>query len=344
MAETGSSEQHLTVQVTVLDKDDYPVIGAAILKADGTGDVTDVDGNCVISLSASDKSLSVSCLGYVTKTVQVGTSSKMKVYLEEETLALDALVVVGYGSQKKGNLTGAISVVDSENIAGRSQSSLSNLLQGTVPGLTVTTSSGRPGQEASVNIRGVTSITGGSPLVLIDGVEGDLALVNPNDVESISVIKDASAAIYGARASFGVILVTTKAGADSEGKATVRYSGKAGWTSPTASTDFETRGYYSVYINNLFAKSYSGVNKYNYTSEDYDEMWARRNDKVEHPDRPWIVIKQKGGQDVYAYYGNTDWYHYIMRDEAPTTSHNVSLSGGSKNVRYFISGGYDYEL
>lgn len=343
VAETGSSEQHLTVQVTVLDKDDYPVIGAAILKADGTGDVTDVDGNCVISLSASDKSLSVSCLGYVTKTVQVGTSSKMKVYLEEETLALDALVVVGYGSQKKGNLTGAISVVDSENIAGRSQSSLSNLLQGTVPGLTVTTSSGRPGQEASVNIRGVTSITGGSPLVLIDGVEGDLALVNPNDVESISVIKDASAAIYGARASFGVILVTTKAGADSEGKATVRYSGKAGWTSPTASTDFETRGYYSVYINNLFAKSYSGINKYNYTSEDYDEMWARRNDKVEHPDRPWIVIKQKGGQDVYAYYGNTDWYHYIMRDEAPTTSHNVSLSGGSRNVRYFISGGYDYQ-
>ena len=342
-AETGSSEQHLTVHVTVLDKDDYPVIGAAILKADGSGDITDVDGNCVISLSPSDKSLTVSCLGYMTKTIPVGTSSRMKVYLEEETLALDALVVVGYGSQKKGNLTGAISVVDSENIAGRSQSSLSNLLQGTVPGLTVTTSSGRPGQEASVNIRGVTSITGGSPLVLIDGVEGDLALVNPNDVESISVIKDASAAIYGARASFGVILVTTKAGADSEGKATVRYSGKAGWTSPTASTDFETRGYYSVYINNLFAKSYSGVNKYNYTSEDYDEMWARRNDKVEHPDRPWIVIKQKGGQDVYAYYANTDWYHYIMRDEAPTTSHNISLSGGSKNIRYFVSGGYDYQ-
>ena len=250
-ASQSSSEQHLTVHVTVLDKDDYPVIGAAILKADGSGDITDVDGKCVISLSPSDKSLTVSCLGYMTKTIPVGTTSMMKVYLEEEALALDALVVVGYGSQKKGNLTGAISVVDSENIAGRSQSSLSNLLQGTVPGLTVTTSSGRPGQEASVNIRGVTSITGGSPLVLIDGVEGDLALVNPNDVESISVIKDASAAIYGARASFGVILVTTKAGADSEGKATVRYSGKAGWTSPTASTDFETRGYYSVYIIHL---------------------------------------------------------------------------------------------
>ena len=332
-----------TIKITVLDKDEYPVIGAAVMKADGDGVVTDIDGVCSVEVNSSDKSLSVNCLGYQTKTVALGSASVIKVYLEEEALALDALVVVGYGSQKKGNLTGAISVVDSESISGRSQSSLSNLLQGTVPGLTVTTSSGRPGQEASVNIRGVTSITGGSPLVLIDGAEGDLATVNPNDVESISVIKDASAAIYGARASFGVILVTTKAGSDSDGRATVRYSGKAGWNSPTASTDFETRGYYSVYINNLFARSYSGVNKYSYTSEDYDELWARRNDVVEHPDRPWVVIKQKGGQDVYSYYANTDWYHYVMRDVAPVTSHNISLSGGAKGVKYFISGGFDYQ-
>ena len=195
-----ASKTPSSVTVTVLDKTDYPVIGAAILRADGTGEITDFDGNCTISLSPSDKNLTISCLGYQTKVISVGTSAKMKVYLEEESLALDALVVVGYGSQKKGNLTGAISVVDSEAISGRSQSSLSNLLQGTVPGLTVTTSSGRPGAGASVNIRGVTSINGGNPLVLIDGAEGDLATVNPNDVESISVIKDASAAVYGARA------------------------------------------------------------------------------------------------------------------------------------------------
>ena len=340
---SANVSKNAVVTVTVLDKEDYPVIGAAILRADGTGEITDIDGKCSISLSPSEKNLTISCLGYQTKVVPVGTLSRLKVYLEEEAFALDALIVVGYGTQKKGNLTGAISVVDSESISGRSQSSLSNLLQGTVPGLTVTTSSGRPGQEASVNIRGVTSITGGSPLVMIDGAEGDLATVNPNDVESISVIKDASAAIYGARASFGVILVTTKAGSDSDGKAIVRYSGKAGWNSPTASTDFETRGYYSVYINNLFQRSYSGVNKYNYTSEDYDELWARRNDVVEHPDRPWVIIKQKGGQDVYSYYANTDWYHYVMRDVAPITSHNISLSGGSKGVKYFISGGFDYQ-
>ena len=119
-----------TINVTVLDKDNYPVIGAAVLKADGSGSVTDIDGNCAIEVSSTDKSLTITCLGYQTKTMQVGMSSAMTVYLEEESLALDALVVVGYGSQKKGNLTGAISVVDSEAISGRSQSSLSNLLQG----------------------------------------------------------------------------------------------------------------------------------------------------------------------------------------------------------------------
>ena len=333
-----------TVKITVLDKDEYPIIGAAVLKTDGTGVVTDFDGVCSVSVSASDKALSVNCLGYQTKSVALGTASSIKVYLEEESLALDALVVVGYGSQKKGNLTGAISVVDSDAISGRSQSSLSNLLQGTVPGLTVTTSSGRPGAAASINIRGVNSINGGSPLVLIDGAEGDMATVNPNDVESISVIKDASAAIYGARASFGVILVTTKAGADSaEGKATVRYSGKAGWNSPTASTDFETRGYYSVYIADLFYKSYTGVNLTTYTNDDLDQLWARRNDVVEHPDRPWVMIDQRNGSDTYVYYANTDWYHHIFRDMSPTTSHNVSLSGGTKDVKYFVSGGYDYQ-
>lgn len=332
-----------TINVTVLDKDNYPVIGAAVLKADGSGSVTDIDGNCAIEVSSADKSLTISCLGYQTKTMQIGMSSAMMVYLEEESLALDALVVVGYGSQKKGNLTGAISVVDSEAISGRSQSSLSNLLQGTVPGLTVTTSSGRPGAAASVNIRGVNSINGGSPLVLIDGAEGDLSTVNPNDVESISVIKDASAAIYGARASFGVILVTTKAGAESDGKATVRYSGKAGWNSPTASTDFETRGYYSVYIADLFYKSYTGVNLTTYTNDDLDQLWARRNDVVEHPDRPWVMIDQRTGSDTYKYYANTDWYHHIFRDMSPTTSHNVSLSGGTKDIKYFVSGGFDYQ-
>ena len=133
------------------------------------------------------------------------------------------------------------------------------MLQGSVSGLNITTSSGVPGSSPNINIRGVTSINGASPLVLIDGAVGDLNRVNPNDVESISVIKDASAAaVYGARAAFGVILVTTKSGSAQDNKATVRYSGRYGWESPTTSTDYETTGYWSVYTINKFWKADSG--------------------------------------------------------------------------------------
>ena len=343
--QAASEEKRPTsVTITIVDKDNCPVIGAAVLKADNTGEVTDLDGVCIIrNLSSSDTALTVSCMGYQTRTVTLGSSSKMTVVLAEDTQLLEEVVVVGYGVQKKVNLTGAISVVDQDAIQNRSQSSLSHILQGTVPGLNVTTSSGRPGSDASINIRGTNSINGGSPLVLIDGAEGSMSTVNPNDVESISVIKDASAAVYGARASFGVILVTTKSGKNSDGKATVRYSGKAGWNSPTASTDFETRGYYSVYVNELFYKTTQGVGRTNYNAADMEELWIRRNDKVENPARPWVVITQREGRESYMYYANTDWYHVIFRDVAPVTNHNVSVSGGSDKIRYFVSGGVDYQ-
>lgn len=153
---------------------------------------------------------------------------------------LTETVVVGYGSQKKVNLTGAISTVGSDDLKNRASLDVAHMLQGAVAGLNVTSATGRPGQAASFNIRGMGSINSSSVLVLVDGVEGNLQQVAPNDVESISVIKDASAAaIYGARAAYGVILVTTKNGADTDGKAVVRYSGRAGWTTPTASTDWE---------------------------------------------------------------------------------------------------------
>jgi Outer membrane cobalamin receptor protein len=175
------------------------------------------------------------------------------------------------------------------------------MLQGTVPGLNVTSASGRPGQAASINIRGRNSINGGNPLVLVDGVEGDLQYLNPADVESISVIKDAAAAaIYGARGSAGVILVSTKNGSKSkDGKATVTYSGRAGFTAPTASTDWETRGYYSVYLSNLFLSTYNGSNLYDYSEADMVELWNRRNDKVENPERPWVVIGQDQSGKTY---------------------------------------------
>ena len=236
---------------TVLDTGGQPIPGVAVMTSRaGHGVSAGTDGKFSIRTGPDEQSLTFSCLGYVEKTVTLsGKRDHITVYLSEDAISLDATVVVGYGTQKKVNLTGAISVVESDELKDRISPTLSHMLQGTVPGLNISTSSGRPGNGASINIRGVNSINGGSPLVLVDGVEGDLDQVNPNDVESISVVKDASsAAIYGARASFGVVLVTTKSGEGSDGRPTVKYSGRFGWTEPTMSTDFETRGYYSVYL------------------------------------------------------------------------------------------------
>ena len=331
----------------VTDANNVPLIGVAVIIHDtNKGVVTNNEGKFNISVSNNKATyLRFNYLGYEEQTVPLPEKKDfIKIILAEESIMMDETVVIGYGSQKKVNLTGAISTVSSDQLQNRASSSLTHMLQGNVPGLNITTASGRPGNSATINIRGVNSINGGSPLVLIDGYEGTLQSINANDVESISVIKDASSsAIYGARASFGVIMITTKQGKASDGKAKVSYSGRMGWTSPTTSTDYETRGYYSVYINDLFQRSYSGVNYTNYTEDDMKELWDRRNDKIENPDRPWVLIDQRSGRDTYVYYANTDWYHYLYQDTRPTTSHNISLSGGTERVKYYLSGRYYYE-
>ena len=343
-AEQGQTRE---VKGKVLDATEQPLMGVAVVVAGTTqGVTTDLDGNFVIKVPAGDVTLEFLSLGYSEKQVSVpATQGTITVFLSESATALDATVVVGYGTTKKVNLTGAVSVVESKSIENRSAANLGNILQGTVPGLTVTSASGRPGQGTSINIRGWNSINSGSPLVLVDGVEGDLSKVNPNDVESISVVKDASsAAVYGARASFGVILVTTKSGGEDDGFATVRYSGRMGFSAPTASTDWETRGYYSVYINNYFYNTYAGVPFATYSEDDMNELWARRNDVTEHPDRPWVTIShEKFGRNSYNYYANTDWWHYWFNDIKPTQNHNISFSGGTKRMKYFLSGNYNKE-
>ena len=211
---TGSamtlSAQNRTISGKVFDANDEPLIGVTIAVPEG------------------EVVLNVSYIGFASQKVTVAPSqSSVTVHMKEDAIMLNETVVVGYGKQKKVNLTGAVATVGGDELENRVTSSLSNMLQGTVAGLNVTTSSGVPGSSATINVRGVTSINDAEPLVLIDGAVGELDRINPNDVESISVIKDASAAaIYGARAAFGVILVTTKSGAAKDGKATVHYS----WT------------------------------------------------------------------------------------------------------------------
>lgn len=331
--------QKQTVSGTVMDASG-PVIGV-VVQADGASAVTDADGKFTISVSPNAV-LEFSCLGYETVTEPVNGRKNITVTLKDDSLLLEDAIVVGYGVQKKENLTGAVSVVNAESIAKRSSANLGSILQGTVPGLTITTPTGRPGASVDLNIRGWNSINSGSPLVLVDGVVGSLDRVNPSDVESISVLKDASsAAVYGAKAAFGVVLVTTKSGGDNEGRATVTYSGRWGWSTPTTSTDWETRGYDVVRTANIFAKNYNGSTQIRYTDEDMQELWIRRNDVTENPARPWVVLDD--ANNGYKYYANTDWWHYFFTDVKPTQNHDISFRGGSKTIKYYLSANYNQE-
>ena len=336
--------QNRSVSGKVSDAGGQPLVGAVVMQQGTTNGVsTGADGSYSLKVAEGAVTLEVSCLGYQTVLLDVAaTQAVADAVLEEDNMLLQETVVVGYGTQKKVNLTGAITTVASDDLENRSAHSLTNMLQGSVPGLNISTSQGQPGASGSLNIRGITSINDADPLVLIDGAVGSLDRVNPNDVESISVIKDAAAAaVYGARAAFGVILVTTKSGKAEDGKARVRYSGRFGFEKPTTSTDYETRGYWSVYTVDKFWNNANGENYTTYTHDDMMELLARVNDVTENPERPWVMVREDGGKERYLYYANTDWYHSLYNDIHPVMNHSISISGGNKSVKYFLSGAYD---
>ena len=331
---------------TVTDEQGEPLTGASVMLVNSrTGCMADLDGHFSIQVPEGPAQLKIALIGYQPQTVKVAANQTViNIKMKEDSQMLEETVVVGYGTQKKVNLTGAVAALDGKSLEDRPVSNVSSMLQGSVAGLNVTTSSGKPGSSSTLNIRGQTSINGASPLVLIDGSIGDIDQVDPNDVQSISVIKDASAAaVYGARAAFGVILVTTKAGTEKDGKATVRYNGRFGWVEPTTNTDYETRGYWHLKVMNEF--QYAQNKSYlvsSYTDEDWMELLARVNDKTENPERPWTVEVVENGKKRWKYYGNNDWYNSLFKDKRFMTQHNVSLSGGSKSIKYFVSGGYKH--
>lgn len=253
---------------------------------------------------------------------------------------LEEVILVGYGTQKKMNLSGAVQQVSGDDFRDRPATNITSLLQGVVPNLNIRVASGTPGQMGTFNIRGVTSIIGSNavaqePLVIIDGVPGTLDRLNPEEVESISVLKDASvAAIYGARGAFGVILVKTKQG--KAGKTVIRYNNNFAFSTPTVSTDFLTSGYDWMRINDAALAHIGGYS--GYTERDYQELLARRNDRIEDPSRPWVTIQNRNGKDQYVYYGNYDWWNIMFTQWQPSTNHNLSISGGSDQVQYMING------
>lgn len=309
-----------TVRGIVTDDNGEPLPGVAVVK-DGTSLAvsTDIDGRFAIKASEGDV-LKFSYVGMESKTVKVGKENELNVKLSSSLTELDEVVVVGYGTQKKVNLTGAVQSVSGQDLIRKSTSNLSTALQGIVPGLSAVQSSGQPGADnASIEIRGIGSLNSStSPLVLIDGAEGDMNRIDMNTVESISILKDAaSASIYGSRASNGVILITTKRGA--EGKVKVNYNGYAGFSTPTylpepvSAIEYMTQ-MDKAYVNNGQDPVYKDI----------------------------IEIYKTQGADNYNYY-DTDWKDLVLKDSGFQQSHSVSVSGGTKLLNVFANAGYYYQ-
>lgn len=333
------------VQGVVVDESGIPIIGASIVvKHTNRGTITDMDGAFVLDGVKSGQYLVASYLGYETYEQRVSDRTEnYRIILRESTTGLEEVVVVGYGSQKKANLTGAVSVVSAKDVVGRPTSNMVTALQGADPALNITMGSGGPGASYKFNIRGVASINNSgttNPLVLVDGVEMDMSRVNSNDIESVSILKDASAAaIYGSKASAGVILITTKSG--KEGLAPqVTIDAKAGWKSATTENDYITQGFWSAYISDLFMKHHTNYGMTTYTEADYAELWMRLDDAEENPERPWTVVQPNGS---YKYYANHNWYDTYYKRTRPMQDYNISLRGGNDRVNYFVSGRYYME-
>lgn len=333
-----------TISGTIIDDLDEPVIGASVtVKGSQIGVSTDIDGRYTLSDVPEGATVSISYVGLKPVMFKVGAKDVYDFKLEENREMLNEMVVVGYGTQKKANLTGAVATLSQDAVKDRPIDNLGRALQGMIPNLNVTISSGQPGAGASLNIRGTTSPNGGSPLVLVDGVESSLDRINSNDVESISVLKDASsAAIYGARGAFGVILVTTKSGKSNQ-KPEISYSGSFSASKPTTSTEFETRGYYSAKIADFFMLSSQNTPYTSYTDADYQALWERRNDVTEKPERPWVTTRERNGRKEYLYLANFDWYNYLYDDSRPTWDHNINIRGGLKSFTYMLSGRYNQQ-
>lgn len=325
---------------TVTDPEGYPVIGANVIEKANpqNGCVTDIDGNFSLSVP-SGSTLIVSYIGYNPQEVVVEKKDKYNIILKEDLQNLEEVVVVGYGVQKKVNMTGSVSAVNGDELSKRPVANATQSLQGLVPGLLVTNGdSGRPGGSGTLSLRGQGNLSNtANPYVLVDGVEMSLSEVNPNDIESISVLKDAAAsAIYGARAAYGVILVTTKRGQD--GQMRVNYQGTVGWSAPTVLPDMANSYDFAVYFNEA-CRNASVAEQYS------DEKLALLKQYVKDPTGIDCWSELTSNNLVAAFentakgVGNVDYFDLHYKEHAFKQNHNLSLSGGGKKAQYYVSGG-----
>jgi TonB-linked SusC/RagA family outer membrane protein len=338
-AEARSSITLNIISGIVKDEKGAPIPRVSIV-VEGTkrGTSTNAEGRFSIDANPGDV-LVFSFVGYKTTTVAVGTNSNLSIQLALDIATGDELVVVGYGTKKKGNLTGAVSVVKGSDLENRPVLNATQSLEGLVPGLNVTVgSSTKPGQSFNLNIRGTGNIAGGDgPLVLVDGIPMDLGSVNPNDIESISILKDAAAsAIYGARAPYGVILVTTKKGkAD---RTTISYSNNFGLTQPVNLPQMVNAYDFAVYYNTACANA--GV-----ALQYSDAKLAQLKQFVQNPGATTNHFPEANDNYLLNFentpngVASTDWFAFNYKPSSSRQQHNLSISGGNKSTQYFVSGG-----
>lgn len=319
IASSNAIEQQTeTCKGVVKDAMGETVIGASVVvKGTTNGTITGIDGDFTLSGVSEGSILVISYVGYVTQEVKFN-GQPLNVILKEDSQTLEEVVVVGYGVQKKANLTGAVATVNAKALESRPVSSVSAAIAGQMPGVTAIQSSGAPGgQAADITIRGKNSINAASPLVIVDGVPGSMNTIDPNDIETFTVLKDAaSAAIYGVQAANGVILITTKQGKKGE-KARVTYSGNVSWSSPVAKREL--------------------VNAYEYAVL-YNEATLNENPNATLMFSPEEIEDYRTGA-----LPSTDWYEAAIKKSAIETMHNVSISGGTEKTTYNASLGYIYQ-
>ena len=335
--------QSLSITGKVIDKNSQePIMGANVLIEGTTNStITNGDGQFVLNNVPTTANLVISYIGYATQTLPVKGKTNFNITLTEDSEALDEVVVVGYGVQKKVNLTGSVFSVKGNALERRPVSDATQSLQGMVPGLVVNSpSAGRPGATGTLTLRGQGNLNNdANPYVLVDGVEMSLSDVNPNDIENISVLKDAAAcAIYGARAAYGVILVITKKGED--GKMRINYQGNMGWSAPTRLPDM---------VNSYeFAKFWNAGCTNTGTPRLYsEEKMAILQQYLKDPSsvNPWFELPKDANmnpafENSELGVGNTNYFDLHYKDWAFKQNHNVSLSGGGKKAHYYVSGGY----
>lgn len=328
-------QKKITITGNVKDATGEPLIGVNVLvKGTTIGGITDMDGNFSLSDVDPNATISISYIGYRTQDIALKGKSALNITLSEDSEALEEVVVIGYGTQKKVDLSGAVATVSTKVLENRPVLTVGQALQGSVANMTVSIGSGQATDSPTFNIRGTTSINGGDPLIVIDGVVStseELNRMNPSDIGSISVLKDAaSAAIYGSRAAFGVILVTTKTAGQE--KLTVNYSNNFAMRKLSSMAEVITDPYTVATARNDFYYPW-GVN---HNQEELEYAKRVSSDPSVSP----YFLKPDG---TYAYFGQTDWFGEAYKNLAFSTNHTVDVSGKTDRLNYYFSAGYNFQ-